>query len=73
MPEHFKYRAVGANGKIETGTMSAESSAQVLDYLSEQELTPVKVIQLTKKKALSFLSFFERADYDTLILFTNNH
>ena len=72
MPEHFKYRAVGIDGKIETGTMSAESSAQVLDYLSEQDLTPVKVTHLPKKKTLSFFSFFEKIDYDTLILFTNS-
>ena len=72
MPEHFKYRAVGSDGKIETGTMSAESSAQVLDYLSEQDLTPVKVTHLPKKKTLSFFSFLDKVDYDTLILFTNS-
>ena len=61
MPEHFKYRAVGSDGKIETGTMSAENSAQVLDFLSEQEMTPVKVTQLLRKKSLSLFSFLDIA------------
>lgn len=72
MPEHFKYRAVGADGKIEKGTMRAESSVHVLDFLSEQQLTPVKVTQLPRKKNLSFFGFFKKVDYESLILFTNS-
>ena len=52
--------------------MSAESNEQVFDYLAERALTPIKVIQGTRKKTFSFFGFFKGVDYENLILFTNS-
>lgn len=72
MPELYKYRAVSPDGRVETGAMSAESNEQVLEYLADQSLIPVKISQSALKKQFSFFGFFKGVDYENLILFTNS-
>lgn len=72
MSEQFRYRAVGIDGRIENGAISAENNEHVLDYLSERALTPIAIVHTPRKKPFSFFGFFKGVDYENLILFTNS-
>lgn len=53
MPASFHFRAVNAEGKVRTGTLTGESDKEVARELRRQGLTPVYV-GLEQKKGLSF-------------------
>ncbi|UCD63333.1 MAG: type II secretion system F family protein [Candidatus Zixiibacteriota bacterium] len=72
MPTQFKYRALSADGTPRRGVITAENTEQVVEYLASQKFVPVKISPVTKKLSFSFLGFFTRADYENLIVFTNN-
>src|SRR6188768_3094733 len=53
MPASFHFRAVNADGKARTGTLTGENDKEVARELRKQGLTPVYV-GLEQKKALEF-------------------
>ncbi|MBI2687907.1 MAG: type II secretion system F family protein [Acidobacteria bacterium] len=53
MPASFHFRAVNADGKVRTGTLSGENDKEVARELRKQGLTPVYV-GLEQKKGLEF-------------------
>ncbi len=72
MPVEYKYRAVAGNGQPQSGTITAESNQQVLEYLSEQHLLPVSIKVVSKRPLFSLWGFFRGSQYDALIMFTSN-
>ena len=50
----FHYRAVGSDGKLRTGIISAENQRSVARELQRQGLTPVYVGTEEKKKSFEF-------------------
>ncbi len=72
MPVQFKYQAVSAEGKPRDGVITAETADEVIVYLSQQNLMPIKIDAVKKRKAFSLWGFFKKTDYENLILFTNN-
>ncbi len=72
MPVQYKYRAVADNGKARNGFLTAESTDEVVAYLSDQSLIPIRVKPVRERTPFSLWGFFKRTDYESLILFTNN-
>ncbi len=71
MPTQFKYKALDENGAQQKGTLTADSADQVIEYLSSQNFLPVKVSAIKARASFTFFGF-SRADYENLIVFTNN-
>jgi MSHA biogenesis protein MshG len=71
MPTQFKYRAVSHDGSERTGLLTAQSAEQVEEYLSEQNLIPVTIKQLSDTRSLSFFGMLGGSSYEKLISFTN--
>jgi MSHA biogenesis protein MshG len=71
MPTTYKYEAASADGTVHKGTLAAESSSRVVEYLTEKKLTPILVKQEKERKSFSLLGFFGSSDYESLIMFTN--
>ncbi|MEW6412936.1 MAG: type II secretion system F family protein [Candidatus Zixiibacteriota bacterium] len=71
MPTQFRYKALDENGVQQKGTLTADNAEQVLEYLSSQNFLPVKVSAIKAKPSFTFFGF-SRADYENLIIFTNN-
>lgn len=72
MPTQFKYKALAADGATKKGSLTAENVDQVAEYLSSQECVPVNISAVKEQSSFSFLGFTNRADYESLIMFTNN-
>lgn len=72
MPRQFKYQAYSPDGVTHKGVVAAESTDGVLDYLSEKDLSPISIKQISKNESSSLLGFFKGQDYENLIAFTNN-
>ena len=72
MPTQFRYKATGADGVTQTGVIAAESTDKVVEYLSNRNLMPVQISRSRTSQAFSALGFFKGADYEQLIMFTNN-
>lgn len=72
MPTLFDYKALTPEGEYKNGQMTAESKANVTEYLADQQLIPISVNANKSKLSLSMLGFFKKLDYEALILFTNN-
>jgi MSHA biogenesis protein MshG len=72
MPVQFKYRAVSNEGKPREGIITAETADEVVVYLSQQNLMPIEIDSVKKRKTFSLWGFFKKTDYENLILFTNN-
>ncbi|UCC44857.1 MAG: type II secretion system F family protein [Candidatus Zixiibacteriota bacterium] len=72
MPTQYKYKALAADGKPQKGLMTAESPDQVVEYLATQNCVPIQITPQKKKISGTLLGFFTRADYENLIVFTNN-
>ncbi len=71
MPTQYKYKAVSSDGRMQHGVIVAESTDQVLEYLSQQQLLPVAVGRAGRRRSFS-LNPFKKTDYESLILFTNS-
>jgi len=72
MPTQYKYKALAADGHSRKGVMTAESADHVADFLASQNFVPVKISPATDKFSFSAVGFFSRAQYENLIMFTNN-
>jgi MSHA biogenesis protein MshG len=72
MPIPYKYRAVSEEGKPREGIITAETADEVVVYLSQQNLMPIKIDPVSKRKPFSLWGFFKKTDYENLILFTDN-
>jgi len=72
MSTQFKYKALAADGNSRKGVMTAENADQVADFLASQSFVPVKIAPATDKFSFSAVGFFSRAQYENLIMFTNN-
>jgi len=72
MPVQYKYRAVAEDGKAREGDFAAENADQVVEYLSKQGLIPISITPNDQRKSFSLWGFFNKTDYDNLILFTNS-
>ncbi len=72
MPTQFKYKALAADGSTKKGIMTADNPDQVAEFLSSQQFVPVKISPAREKRVFSFSGFINRADYENLIMFTNN-
>ncbi len=72
MQTQFRYKAVNAKGTVIEGFVSAESSKQTLELLSEQNLIPVSIKPVKNNRKTSLFGFFKSSDYENLITFTNN-
>ncbi len=72
MLSEYKYRAVAADGRKRTGTVTADGEAGAEEFLRSQDLLPIDIQKSRAKKATSPLSFFKGANYEELILFTNS-
>lgn len=72
MPVRFRYQAVTEEGQPREGIITAETADEVEGYLSQQDLMPIKIDPLKKRKTFSLWGFFKKTDYENLILFTNN-
>ena len=72
MPTLYKYKALTRNGTPNHGKITAENLDQVVDYLTEQNLIPIKVKVQRTRSPFFFLGFFKGTDYENLIVFTNN-
>ena len=70
MPTTFKYEAASVDGAVHKGTLAAESTDRVVEYLTEKKLTPISIAQGRERRAFSFLGFFGSGDYEHLIMFT---
>jgi len=71
MPQQFQYKALDGSGKPFTGLVSAENTEQVLDFLADKSLTPVKIAQKKENTFLLSSGLFRGIDYESLIIFTN--
>jgi MSHA biogenesis protein MshG len=71
MPIQFKYRAVTVEGIEHNGVLSADSADQVENYLSDQNLIPVTIRQVSEGRSLSFFGMLRGQSYENLISFTN--
>lgn len=72
MQSRFKYRAAAGDGTTRTGVLLADSPDQVLEYLTEQELVPIKVEPAPPRRGFSLLGFLRSGNYERLITFTAN-
>jgi MSHA biogenesis protein MshG len=71
MPIQFKYRAVTVEGVEHNGVLTADSPDQVENYLSDQNLIPVTIRQVSEGRSLSFFGMLRGQSYENLISFTN--
>ncbi|MFZ1685643.1 MAG: type II secretion system F family protein [Candidatus Zixiibacteriota bacterium] len=71
MPIQFKYRAVTVEGIEHNGVLTADSGDQVENYLSDQNLIPVSINQVSEGRSLSFFGMLRGQSYENLISFTN--
>lgn len=66
---HYRYKAADKHGKLREGDMEALSEADVLAYLSRDNLTPISVRQVTLEKlVLGRFSFEKITDEDKIFL-----
>ena len=72
MSIQFKYEAIESNGIKHNGTMTAETSEQVLEYLNEKQLIPINIKQIPKNKLNFFRGSSKRSNYEQLITFNSN-
>ncbi len=72
MPTQFKYDAIESDGVKHSGTMTAESSEQVLEYLDEKKLIPINIKQVSENNSFTFLGSSKKGHYEQLITFTSN-
>ncbi len=72
MQTRFKYRAVTAEGRERTGTITAVGSEQVEEYLGGQQLLPVSITAVRDARPFSVFAFSRKQDYELLIMFTNS-
>ncbi|MDH4157463.1 MAG: type II secretion system F family protein [candidate division Zixibacteria bacterium] len=72
MTELFKYKALSEEGQSLKGEIAADSQVQVLEFLAERRLLPVRITSHRRKKPFSFSGFFKGTDYENLIMFTNS-
>lgn len=72
MPTQFKYKALAADGTAKKGSLTAENADQVAEYLAAQDCVPVNITAVKEQSSFSLLGFTSRADYENLIMFTNN-
>ncbi|HWR82643.1 MAG TPA: type II secretion system F family protein [Candidatus Deferrimicrobium sp.] len=72
MPAQYKYRAVTDDGRPREGVVTAETTQQVVDLLSQQTLTPISITAESGRRPFSLSGLFQKMDYESLILFTNN-
>lgn len=71
MPDQYKYRGVAGDGQTHRGTISASSEQAVLEFLQDQQLTPIRVEPIERRTGLSVWGFFRTRQYEDLISFTN--
>ncbi len=72
MPTRYKYRAFAPDGQTEEGFLSAENDRQVFDYLAERRLSPIEVSPAKDSGELGLLGFFQRTQYEDIIMFTRS-
>ncbi len=71
MATAFQYRAVASDGKVRTGTLTAETERMVATELRRQGLIPVFVGTGQKKKGIEFsLPVFDRGKRRDVLFFT---
>ena len=68
----FKYEAIESDGIKHDGTMTAETSEQVLKYLNEKQLIPINIKQISESNSFLFFGSSKRSNYEQLITFTSN-
>lgn len=71
MPLQYKYKAVSSSGVQRSGVITAVSSEQVEEYLSEQNLIPISIRQTSDSRPLTFFGMLNGSSYEKLISFTN--
>lgn len=72
MSIQFKYEAIESDGNKYEGTMTAETSEQVLEYLNEKKLIPINIEQIQEKNSIFFLGSSRQSHYEELITFNSN-
>ncbi len=72
MSDRFKYQAVSEKGEILEGVVTAADSDYVQEFLAEQNLLPIRIDLLKKKRSLSLFGLLKGAIYENLIMFTNS-
>ncbi|MGD8922283.1 MAG: type II secretion system F family protein [Candidatus Zixiibacteriota bacterium] len=72
MPEQFKYRAITDDGEVRRGVISALDTEHVEEFLDEQQLRPIRIKRVSRRRPLSLFGFFNSAHYENLIMFTNS-
>lgn len=70
MPTRFRFRAVTPGGEPRQGLVTAETAAQVEEYLANHELIPVRILPHRERRPLTLFGLLGGTDYETLIMFT---
>ncbi len=71
MPEQYKYRGLASDGQTHEGVITATSEEAVIEFLRDQQLTPIRVNAASRRSGLSMWGFFRSRQYEELIAFTN--
>jgi len=68
----FKYEAIESNGNKHNGSMNADTSEQVLEYLNDKLLIPIKIEESRDKNSFSIFGSSRKQHYEQLITFTSS-
>ena len=71
MSVRYKYKAVAPDGREQTGTIAADSSVSVEEFLYNQQLVPVTISEQKARPPFSLFGFLKGAQYEKLIMFTS--
>lgn len=71
MPSQYKYQAVTGAGIPRQGVVSAQTADQVEEFLTSQQLIPIKISLVGESRTSSLIKMMQGSDYERLIAFTN--
>lgn len=72
MPVQYNYVAMTDDGKRREGTIAAQGTGQVIEFLDDLRLTPIRVTEAKEGRIFSSFGFLRKTDYDKLIMFTTS-
>jgi len=72
MPTEFAYEAVDRTGDTHTGRLVVDREQQVLDYLDERRLVPIRIKESKTRRGSFSLGIFSGSQYEQLIILTAN-
>jgi type II secretory pathway component PulF len=72
MPTQYKYKAISTDGQHQNGTLVASNSTSVEEYLRKQDLLPIEIVAIDKRRPNSLFGFLRGTDYENIIMFTSS-